>query len=203
MNTPINSQNRLHRVTASAWGFLLLGVFGGLANGGDALPGKTSKESVDEAVQKANLRAGVKALSEGRQPSADGGAAAAPSAAAFAAMDDDERRSFASAAAKICDKFAEGLLLGDTEVAWMKRGLPFLRVSDGGHEEKGLAERVYRDMIGLARNLAQLRQAEAFSRAVYPAMAACGKAEPGGFDRTRLKKELVRKRLAMLKGDAP
>ena len=113
-------------------------------------------------------------------------------------MDKRERGELAVAAGCLHDRFLRDGSLPGKELSWTRRALACLHGSDGD-EASALLARAYRDSVPAAGTQEQLNQAEALARAAYPEMAASGLAEAGGFDRSKIRKDLIRKRLSLMK----
>jgi len=162
---------------------------------------KEEKEKQNIEAQRASLKADCTSVASGRRGAASLGNGSVPSEAVFAAMDKKERRELAVAAGCLHDRFLRDGSLPGKELSWMRRALECLHESDGD-EASALIAHAYRDSVSAAGTQEQLNQAEALARAAYPEMAAGGGAEPGGFDRSRIRKDLIRKRLSLMREGA-
>lgn len=119
----------------------------------------------------------------------------------FAVMSPLERRGLAIGTSRIYDRILSTNACTDLELEWGKRALACLHASDGD-DAATVIRRVYETPLRLVTTLEKLSQIEGLMRVVYPEIFSRVGTEPPCFDRSGLKKALIRKQLSLMRGDA-
>lgn len=122
-----------------------------------------------------------------------------PSEEVFKAMGPDERKVLAAGASRILDRVLSTNECSSAELDWELRTLSLLRGNDG-EEAVALIRRVYNTPLHEIASLGKLSQVERLMLAVYPEMVSCGEVASVGFDRSPVKKAIIRRQLFLLKG---
>ena len=126
---------------------------------------------------------------------------AMPTEEVFAVMSPAERRGLAIGAGRIYDRILSTNVCTDLEIEWVKRTLACLHAGDGD-DAAGVIRRVHETPLHFVTTLEKLGQIERLMRAVYPEMGSRGGPESQSFDRSRIKKALIRKQLSLMRGEA-
>jgi hypothetical protein len=178
-------------------------VMGGRPDG--ALPSEGSVPSVAVNPKEAPLPSAgsVPTVAVGRQGADLLSNDSVPSAEVYASMNKTERLELVAAVGILHAKLFQEGALSDKELGWAKSVLACLHRKDGD-EASALITKVYRDSVKAARTMRQLEQAESLARTVYPEMLAAGEeSAPGGYERSKLYKNVIRKTLSLMKEGKP
>lgn len=122
-----------------------------------------------------------------------------PSEDVVQAMGADERVTLALGASYLLDRFQSMGKCSAAEVEWLCQTLVLLRFEQGKE-----AERVLRSVAAVPLqeifSLEKLNQWERLVRAAYSELVRQGEAEPANFERSPLKKAIIRRQLYLLRG---
>jgi hypothetical protein len=160
-----------------------------------AKPERTQKDAVESSRTRLNAYARHLA---GRSPAVPGDLEM-PARAVFQIMGPDERKGLAVGAARMHDRLLSTNVCSIVEIEWEKRTLSLLRMRDGD-EVAALIRRVHYTPAHQIGSLEKIGQIETLMRAVYPEMVADGEAEPVPFERSDVKKALMRRQFLLMRG---
>lgn len=122
-----------------------------------------------------------------------------PAEDVFRVMDTNERRVLATAADRVLDRVLSTNECSGALMQWEICALALLK-ADGGEASAAVIRRVQDVPLHQISSLEKLGQAESLMRTVYPAMVSRGEAEPSSFDRSPIKKAIIRRQIYLLKG---
>lgn len=158
-----------------------------------AVQGKAPKKDLSAVREKLNRYAEKLA---GCSP-AMGPPCEVPTEALVKMMGPAERKGLAKGAACLYDRLLSTNGCSAAEVEWSRCALSLLRVDDGP-EVEAVMRRVYSTPLHEVDSLEKLGKIERLIKAVHPGIAASGQAEPEAFERSSVKKSVIRRQLFLM-----
>lgn len=173
-----------------------LPVFAGFAVSPAGASAKDRFRKLEPEAQRSRLNACARKLSEGLPLKP--GECQMPTGDVFVLMGKEEKKCVALGLNNIYERLMGTNRCPEIEIKWGEKALSLLRASDSP-EAEGIIRRVRDTPVKAISSLSKLNQAERLMRSAYAAPVPWEAEPAGGFEQSRVKKDIVRRQLFLMR----